>query len=175
MSPLIHPIFQSLENQRHALLRSLREIPHERLNHQRNNKWSVNQILSHLITAERLSVSYLNKKIQGIEAAADTGFVEELKMLALKISQRLPLKFKAPRVVVENTPTETSFEKLEEEWTAVRLELKLVLERVEDRHIKRKIYRHVRAGMLNVQHALQFLKEHVGHHTPQIRNQLKHK
>lgn len=162
-----------MERQRQELLHLLHTVAPEKLNRSSNNKWSVNQILAHLIAAERLSVSYLNKKIQGIEAAADTGLTEELKMLILKISQRLPLKFKAPKVVVENTPTETSFEKLQEEWTTVRLELKLVLERVEDRHIKRKIYRHVRAGMLNVQHALQFLKEHVGHHSPQIRKQLK--
>ncbi|MBS1505027.1 MAG: DinB family protein [Bacteroidetes bacterium] len=173
MNNTLEKLFQSLEHQRRELLHSLHNVAPQKLNRCENDKWSVNQILAHLIAAERLSVSYLKKKIQGIETASDTGFVEELKMLVLKISQRLPLKFKAPKVVVENTTTETDFEKLQEEWTTVRLELKLVLERVEDRHIKRKIYRHVRAGMLNVQHALQFLKEHVGHHTPQITNQLK--
>lgn len=175
MNKTLQHLFQALEDQRLALLQSVSQIPKDRLNRHPDGKWSVNQIIGHLISAERLSVSYLNKKIQGIEVARNTGLVEELKMAALKISQRLPLKFKAPRVVVENTPAETDFKKLEEEWTHVRVELKLVLERVEDRHIKRKIYRHVRAGMLNIQQALQFLKEHVGHHAPQIRNLLKQK
>lgn len=175
MNKTLQHLFQALEDQRLALLQSVSQIPKDRLNRHPDGKWSVNQIIAHLISAERLSVSYLNKKIQGIETAPDTGIAEELKMAALIISQRLPLKFKAPRVVVENTPAETNLEELSGEWARVRADLKLVLERIEERHIKRKIYRHVRAGMLNIQQALQFLKEHVGHHAPQIRNQLKQK
>ncbi len=84
-------------------------------------------------------------------------------------SQRLPLKFKAPKVVVDQTSKETDFNKLTEEWDKVRGELKGLLDRIEDRHLKRKIYKHVRVGMLNIQHALKFLGEHVGHHAPQIK------
>lgn len=175
MNKKIHHLFQTIENQRHSLLSLLDKTPNERLNDHPEGKWSINQIIAHMIAAEQLSVNYLSKKIQGVETAADTGWAEEAKMVLLKISQRLPFKFKAPKVVVENTSDENDLRKLEEEWNKVRGELKKILERIDDRHIKRKIYRHVRAGMLNIQHALQFFREHVIHHTPQIKKLLKQK
>jgi hypothetical protein len=175
MNRKLQELFLTIETQRQSLLLSLRSQDHENLNEHPEGKWSVNQIIAHLISAERLSVNYLTKKIKGVETAADTGFAEELKMVLLKLSQRLPLKFKAPKIVMENTLQENDFHKLEKEWNSVRADLEKILEQVEDRHIRRKIYRHVRVGMINIQHGLQFFKEHVGHHIPQIKKLLKQK
>ncbi len=173
MHPRLEYLFESIETQRQKLLLSLSQFPQEKLNEHPEGKWSVNQIIAHLISAERLSVSYLAKKIHGVETANDTGLVEELKMFLLKISQRLPMKFKAPKIVVENTLVETDLKKLQEEWDKARTELKKILEQVEDHHVRRKIYRHVRVGMINIQHGLQFFREHVIHHKPQIKKLLK--
>jgi len=93
-------------------------------------------------------------------------------MILLQASQRLPLKFKAPKKVVEFTKDEKDIGKLIEQWDLVRQELKMTLEKFEDHHIKRGVYRHVRVGMLNIQQAVKFFGEHVTHHTPQIRRQL---
>jgi len=175
MHPRLEYLFESIEMQRQTLLLSLRALDYETLNNHPEGKWSIIQIIAHLISAERLSVNYITKKIQSVESVANTGFVEELKMLLLKISQRLPMKFKAPKVVIENTTKENNLGKLEEEWNGVRDDLKKILEQVEDHHVKRKIYRHVRVGMINIQHALQFFREHVIHHKPQIKNLLKRK
>jgi len=175
MNPLLQHWYNKIETERTALLLSLRDLPREQLNEHPPGKWSVNQILAHLITAENLSIQYLNKKILGINEAKDSGLVEELKMLLLVVSQRLPLKFKAPKVVVDHTFKETDINKLITEWNKVRADLKSVLDCISDQHLKRKIYRHVILGMLNIQHALKFLGEHVGHHKPQIKNLLKRK
>jgi hypothetical protein len=101
MHPRLEYLFESIETQRKNLLLSLNRMSHEQLNHHLEGKWSINQIVAHLISAERLSVNYITKKIQGVETASNTGFVEELKMLLLKTSQRLPLKFKAPKIIIE--------------------------------------------------------------------------
>ncbi|SRR5260221_9942971 len=169
MNPRLQKLYSKIETQRNALILSLRNLPAKKLNDHPHCKWSINQIIAHLITAENLSARYLNKKILGVNEAKDTGFVEELKMFLLMASQRLPLKFKAPKVVVDQTSKETDFNKLTEEWDKTRTELKNLLDRIEDRHLKRKIYKHVRVGMLNVLHTLKFFYEHVGHHTPQIK------
>ena len=145
------------------------------MNEHEAGKWSVNQIIAHLIAAENLSIQYLNKKILAINDVKDSGLLEQLKMILLVVSQRLPLKFKAPKIVVDQTSPETDLNKLIAAWDSTRLELKNVLERIENQHIKRKVYRHVRVGMLNIQHALKFIGEHVGHHTPQIKKLLKQK
>jgi hypothetical protein len=172
MNSRLQSLFDSLENQRQSLVSSLKNLPSERLNEHAPNKWSINQIIAHLISAEQLSVSYINKKMLGIDQTADTGFYEELKMLVLQISQRLPFKYRAPKKVVENTLHESDIIKLIEQWDLVRADLKSLLEKIEDHQIKRGIYRHVRVGLINIQHALKFFGEHVIHHTPQIKRQL---
>jgi len=158
-----------LEAQRSELLTSLRSLPADRLNHHSEGRWSINQIIAHLIAAEKLSIAYLQKKILAIHEVDNTGIYEEIKMIGLIISQRLPLKFRAPRVVVENTIQTTDISQLEKEWASSREELRQLLEKVTDDQIKRRIYKHVRAGKLNIQHALIFFREHIIHHQPQIK------
>jgi len=172
MNGRLQSLFDTIETQRNSLLSDLKKLPADKLNHRFPGRWSINQIISHLIAAEQLSVRYIGKKILGIEQISDTGVFEELKMLLLTVSQRLPLKFKAPQKVIENTPNESDFTKLNAQWDLVRAELKEILERFEDHQIKRGIYRHVRVGMLNIQHALLFFREHIIHHSPQIKRQL---
>ncbi len=169
MNAKLHQLYNSLESQRIKLLDSLKNLPPEKLNYQPEGRWSINQVVAHLITAERMSVMYLTKKIQGIDEVDNTGLIEELKMIGLIISQRLPLKFKAPRVVVENTSHSSDLQQLEQEWNTLRMDLKNLLEKIGDHQIKRKIYKHVRAGKLNIQQALIFFREHIIHHQPQIK------
>lgn len=112
----------------------------------------------------------------GIHEAPNTGLIEELKMIMLIISQRLPfLKFKAPKVVAENTHVYQTAEQLKEAWDKGRSELKDVLARFQDDQLKRRVYKHPIAGMLNIQQALQFFWEHIHHHTPQVKNLLSQK
>ncbi len=172
MNPKLQNLFHSLEAQRSELLKTLKTVSAEKLNTQVDNGWSINQIIAHLIAAEKLSVAYIQKKIQAVDEVGDTGLIEELKMVALKLSQRLPLRFKAPRVVVENTSTSADIFALEQEWIIARQQLKGLLEKLSDDQINRKIYKHVRAGKLNIQHMLIFFSEHIIHHQPQIKRLL---
>lgn len=172
MNSRLQTLFDTIETQRHTLLSSLKNLPPEKLNTHLPNKWSINQIIAHLIAAEQLSVRYMGKKMLGIDQTTNTGFYGELKMLLLQISQRVPLKYKAPKKVVEHTTSETDILKLIEQWDDVRSDFKNLLEKIEDHQIRRGIYRHVRVGMINIQHAVKFFGEHVHHHTPQIKKQL---
>ena len=170
---LLH-LFDSLEAQRSKLLGLITDLTHEQLNTHPEGKWSIAQVLSHLIASEHLSVKYLNKKMLGINEAPNTGLIEELKMIALIVSQRTPfIKFKAPKVLAENTPVYQTAEQLKEAWDKNRIELKKVIARFQDDQLKRKIYKHPVAGMLNIKQALQFFREHITHHTPQIKNLLR--
>jgi uncharacterized damage-inducible protein DinB len=168
MNIKLQTLYDSIEKDRRNLIDRLRTVSPETLNHQPSGKWSINQIIAHIITAEKMSVMYLTKKIQGIDETEDSGFIQELKMVALIISQRLPLKFKAPRVVVENTSSSTDLKQLEQDWNIARNELKGILEKIVDNQVNRMVYKHVRAGRLNIKHALIFFREHIVHHQPQI-------
>ncbi|MBL7873055.1 MAG: DinB family protein [Cyclobacteriaceae bacterium] len=173
MNTRLAQLFNTLEAQRTELLCLIQGISPETATKAPQGKWSIHQVISHLIASEQLSVKYLNKKILGIETAPKTGLTEELKMIMLKISQRFPFKFKAPKVVVENTPVYESLEELTEAWNKTRAELLTILEKFKDNQINRKVYKHPFAGMLNIQQALVFVHEHIFHHTPQIKKLLK--
>ena len=68
MHPSLQALFNQLEVRRKATLEPFRSFSPEQLNHRpRPNQWSVAEVLSHLITAEQLSVAYLTKKIQGVD------------------------------------------------------------------------------------------------------------
>lgn len=167
-------LFDTLEAQRSNLLNLIVNITHEQLHAHPEGKWSIAQILSHLIASEHLSVKYLNKKMLGIHEAPQTGLVEEIKMIALIVSQRTPfIKFKAPKVLAENTHVYQTAEQLKEAWNTNRLELKDVIARFQDDQLNRKIYKHPIVGMLNIKQALQFFREHINHHTPQVKNLLR--
>jgi hypothetical protein len=165
-------LFELLETDRIRLIEKIRGLPSEQFNSASPGKWSIHQILAHLVITEKLSLQYMRKKILGIHQVHDTGIIEEGKMVVLWLSQRLPFKFKAPKIVVEQTALYSNVDQLVIEWEKDRLELKAFLEAFENHQLKKKIYKHVRAGMLNIQHALLFYREHYLHHLPQIKRLL---
>jgi uncharacterized damage-inducible protein DinB len=175
LNPKLLSLFNNLEWQRNSLLNEIKSVSKEKLNAHPPGKWSTNQVLAHIITAEQLSIGYVKKKFQGINDASDTGLLEELKMVTLYISQRLPLKFKAPKVVVESTPVFESIEQIEAAWNKARADLKELLNQFNDTQLSRKIYKHPAAGRLNIQQTLKFFGEHIIHHQPQIKKLLKQK
>ncbi len=174
MNQRLQQLFDRLEAQRHEVLKSVEQLSDEAFSRKPSEgKWSVSELLAHLQTSEQLSVQYLNKKILGIQQYKDTTLYHEVLMLLVKASQRLPLKFRAPKVVVANTPSFATREQLIIQWNKTRAELKSLLEKFSDHHISKQVYRHPRAGMINIQHALIFFREHVIHHRPQINRLLK--
>lgn len=173
MNPQLDRLFNSLETQRHQLLHLANGIADRFNDSPGNNKWSLQQILAHLVASEKLSVQYLEKKMQGINDAEDSGITEDLKMIVLKASQRLPLKFNAPQPIVDSTITYNSLEELKTDWDNTRSALRMLLEKINDDQLKRKIFKHVIVGKLNILQALQFLREHINHHLPQVKRLLK--
>ena len=61
MDSKLHELFERLEKQRINLLLQLESYPNEKLNlPAANNKWSVNQIIEHLILAEEISIKSIH-------------------------------------------------------------------------------------------------------------------
>ncbi len=169
MNSRLAQLFNRLEEDRNSLVEQVEKLTLEQYHQSLNGKWSIQQILSHLMISERLSLQYMTKKVQGIDHAGNTGLKEELKMIGLKLSQRLPFKFKAPKGLNEITPANLSVQHLKSQWAQDRQHLKKFLEQIQEDQLKKKIYRHVRVGLLNVQQALIFFREHYIHHLPQIK------
>ena len=174
MNARLHQIFKQLEAQRQQVLSEVKAATPEKLLQAPAGKWTVLQILAHLLQAERLSLQYMRKKALGIEQTSDAGWWEDVKMLALKISQRVPgLKFRAPKVVVDTTPSYATLADLERDWSALRSELHDFIGTIPDSYTNRKIYRHAFAGRLSAPQALVFFGEHITHHHPQVKALLR--
>lgn len=169
MNSQLQYLFNRLEGQHLAILQSIAHIPNEQfIKRPQSGKWSLSEILAHLQTSEQLSIQYLNKKILGTDQYKNTDLRHELLMLVLKISQRLPFKFKAPKVLVSNTPMYTTKEHLIEQWANTQQQLKELLGKFGDDQLRKQVYRHPVAGLINIQQALIFFREHIIHHQPQI-------
>ena len=167
-------IYKELEQQRAEVLAMVKTLSPEKYNHSSSPKrWSIGQILTHILIAEQLSFGYMKKKAMGIDQLKNAGPVQFFLFQILKASQRIPaLKFKAPKVVLENTPPPFSFSDLTQRWDAHRSELKSFLEKIEDKNVHKLIYKHPAVGRLSGPQALMFFREHIVHHLPQIRKRL---
>ncbi len=173
MTAVLEDIFNDIEHQRKELIASLMKVSRERMNAHPAGKWSVNQVIAHLISGERLSLQYVQKKIHAIDQVGNAGVTEKMKMWVLIVSQRLPLvKFKAPKIVVEQTRDSESFEELVTEWDRIRADWVILLNRIPEGGENKLIYKHVVAGRLGLKHALLFMREHIIHHQRQIRRLL---
>jgi len=76
MNSRLQSLFDTIETQRHILLSSLRNLPSEKLNYHSVNKWSINEIISHLIAAEKLSLQYISKKMLALSKPVIQAFMK---------------------------------------------------------------------------------------------------
>ena len=166
--------FKALQLQRENLLTSIKKISPEAYSQSPSpGKWSISQILTHLLTSERVSLSYMKKKSLGVEKLKDSGLVEAIRLWVMIISQRIPVKYKAPNVLVQNTPEALPLDELIQQWDLVRGELVSFLTSIEEKNVRKIIYKHPIAGRLDARQAMVFFQEHIIHHTPQINRILK--
>jgi uncharacterized damage-inducible protein DinB len=174
MNTRLQQLYDQLEADRKILLAEIERVPEEKLNRKpAPGKWSLGEVLSHIVASERGSTGYMKKKSLGIDQVENSGVIESLKLGLLIASQRLPfLKFKAPKILLDHTPQLHSAESVIRQWDKARTDLKIFLEGVEDKNLRKKIYKHPIAGRLDVVQAVIFYREHIIHHSPQIKRLL---
>jgi uncharacterized damage-inducible protein DinB len=169
VNPVLQHNFEKLQADTKLLLKEVSALSSVTYHYRpAEGKWSISQILTHILTSERLSLSYMKKKSLGVDGLENTGIVEHIKFLLLKLSQRIPFHYKAPAKVVEQTPAPLSYGDLVRQWETLRHELHEFLSQIPEANLRKKIFKHPRVGMLDANHALQFLGEHMNHHKPQI-------
>jgi uncharacterized damage-inducible protein DinB len=165
----LRQIFARLQNDTNSLLKQVMSVSSATYYHKPSQtKWSVAEILTHLLTSEKMSLRYLQKKSLGVAAEKNTGFTENARFVLLMISQYLPLRYRAPKKLLENTPLPLPYGELVRQWDLTREELRVFLEQLDEAHLQKRIFRHPRVGMLNIGQTLRFMRAHVHHHQPQI-------
>ena len=174
MNNRLRVLYMQLEDDRTKLMVELSNASDDKLSLKpTKDKWSINEILTHLVTSEQLTLTYLRKKSLGIDRLKNSGVSEWIRITVLKWSQRIPvLKYRAPKHVVANTPDPVPIEELDRRWNSVRMELKQFLDAMRDEDVRKLIYKHPVAGRFDVIQCLMFMREHFHHHLPQIKRLL---
>lgn len=175
LAPKLEARFKSLDKKMNLLFEELKVYSEAQLNRKPTpDKWSVIQVMHHLLLAERSSLSYLQKKLSFNPELKRTGVGTRFRSMLVWASLNAPIKFKAPDAVSgENLPQEAGFWDTIKQWQAQRKELKTFLSKLPPSRLKEEIYKHPFAGRLGAYGMLDFFEWHFDRHHKQIRRIVK--
>tara|TARA_R100001143_G_C3358741_1_gene134195 strand:+ start:3040 stop:3615 length:576 start_codon:yes stop_codon:yes gene_type:complete len=168
MKQKINSTFQNIEKQREEFISFYDSLNDEQRSFNPDNEsWNLLQVMRHIVTAERLSLAYIQRKISSSNNIPKAGLDSWFRTLILQIAFYLPLKYKAPKIaqVDEAYP---DFESMKTEWDQVRSGFKELIDTTDSEILEKAIYRHPRAGMMNMKQAVEFLGVHISHHLKQV-------
>lgn len=168
MLPTLQQKFDVIENERKQLFLSLQNVSDEKLNQKPNDKaWSIATVIRHLMMAEEKSLNYLLKKLQDTSQSQNTGWKNAWRFVQVKAVFFFNIKFKAPELVNPEETFNTQAE-LNDEWTALRSQLKSALEKISEEDSKKELWKHALAGKMNPNQMLDFFALHFSRHRGQI-------
>lgn len=172
MDPKLEVKYLFLEKSRNRLLDELEGFEDIQLNVlPAKDKWSINQVVAHLILVEQVTTGYIQHKIRNNETLATSQFKNITNCILLKLALKSGMKFKAPQAVA-SVPDTASLPVLRLQWDSIRYELEDVLTGLPPHMMDKFLFRHPYSGPLTVSQTLSFLQDHFDHHLQQIR-QLK--
>ena len=160
--------FERLESSRRALLDSVAGLPDATVRRQpAEGVWSIVQVVGHVTLAEEATLAYLRKKMQAPSAIPAAGPMSWVRMMAVAVVLRSPLRRKAPPLTAD-PPASVGLAEASARWDRVRVEWAAFLDAFPPELLGRAVFRHPFAGRMSVVHTLGFLEEHQRHHARQI-------
>lgn len=173
MSKKLESQYKKFEQDRKSLLDSLQSISNEKLNlPPAADKWSVIQILNHLIMAEYGTFGYLKKKIKAVDSLEKAGFTSWLGYQFIKINLALPIKTKAPKGIDQPAGDEKLVDVIAK-WDKLRADWFQFLAQIKDGDLEKAIFKHPFGSRLNIYQTIGFCDDHFKKHEKQIKNILK--
>lgn len=170
MNPKLESKYLFLEKSRNKLIKDLLELDDTLLNTSPGEgKWSIGQIVAHLLQVEQITLSYIQRKLQKEEELQQAGIKNTVKAVLLKVALNSGMKFKAPKVVAE-VPDQVDLETVRAQWDDTRYKLEDLLTELPPAMLDKCLFRHPYAGMLSISQTLTFLHDHFNHHLQQINN-----
>ena len=169
---LINTAFNDLDAERVRLLALLQNYSDTALNQvPKEGVWSPLQVLRHIMSSERGSLSYLQKKLSFHPELPKPGLISKLRYWLLRIAIYSPIRFKAPSSV---KPTLESFDLdlLQSEWEEISKDMREYLTDLDPKWYNYLVYNHPIAGRITILQMLSFLKHHLLRHKRQIIDRL---
>ncbi|MCC9137772.1 DinB family protein [Pontibacter silvestris] len=171
MNPKLEIKYLKLEKSRNRLFDELDGLEGEMLNTPpAEGKWSINQIIAHLMLVEKLSVDYIQHKIEKKQPLPLSSFSNSCKSLLMKAVLQSGIKFKAPESVA-SVPATATLSSLRNQWDEERFRLEDVLTDLPHNLFDKCLFKHPYAGPLSITQTLIFFQDHFNHHLRQIQHQ----
>lgn len=159
-----------MESDRLSLMQRFAGIPSHKLAERPGpDKWSVAQVMMHLVVAEEGAQAYLKKKL-AYGGHRRAGLLSGLRLALLQLAIRSPFRYKAPAVVADIP--DCSFEAANERWASVRADMRRTYAELDEAAIGRELFKHPMAGRLSLLQGLAFMHDHMVRHTGQIERTL---
>lgn len=157
-----------LSDLKNRVLNNLVDFTVEELNYKPSeNEWSISQVIEHLIESETGTNKYINYKLKNVDEQPKAGLKSFVSSKVLNKKLKSNEKFKVPSVLSE-PEIGKSYAQLKESWDNSRMYLIKTVETFPKNKSKKAIFKHPRAGLLNMNQTLRFLINHIHHHIPQI-------
>lgn len=167
--------FERLEKQRKDLLSEVRGLTNvQQTWRPAPDAWSLLEVFVHLMTAERNGLTYMTKKVQGIDDLEKGGLTSDLRLALLNSFLRLPVKYEAPAAAQFQPREYYDFKEIEAEWDQLRQEWRDFLDEFDKDSAEKLLFKHPIMGRFNLQQTLRFIYEHVDHHRAQLKRIQEH-
>jgi len=168
MNAALEAKYLRLEQSRNHMLDELEGLDDGLLNTPpAEGKWSINQIVAHLVLTEKQTINYVQYKVTRQEELHDATFSNDIKSFLLKLALKSGRKYKAPASVA-TVPTTSSLPMLRSDWDQVRFKLEDVLSELPRELLNKCLFKHPHVGPLTIQQTLSFLQDHFSHHLRQV-------
>ncbi|MCZ8297794.1 MAG: DinB family protein [Flavobacterium sp.] len=166
-------IFIQIEQIKYSLITRLNEIDSALLQKNTNDKnWSIVQIVSHLEKIESGTLIYIEKKIGADSSIKGSRLAVRIKGLMLRLSQRLPFKYKTNRSLEENSDS-VSYQDVKTKWSETREKMKIILDRLSEEQLNAPLYKNYAVGYISILEQMNFLLVHLQRHIKQIDKLIK--
>lgn len=166
--------FNELEKDRLSLCGQVKSLSDAERNFRLNSdKWSVIQTLLHIVKSEQLTAISIAKNIENKKKLKTRNLGAAVRSRFLSVALKTPFKFKAPPLLA-NMPENYDHLELIKKWENVRNNFNKIITETSGAVEDKMIFNHPKAGWLDLNQTLLFLKDHFDHHNRQIQNLIRH-
>ncbi len=167
MIAVLSPLYEALEAKRQKLFNLLYALSADHMKFRIGpNGWSIEMHLEHVVIAEELIASDMEKTsaagVRNFPPKSPEAFQMVIQVLEKDIPVEVPLPVLEP---TGNVP----LEELIIRWEKARTRLKHLCEQIVGAGIKEPVCAHPAAGPLDTRETLEFLLVHLDHHRRHIR------
>lgn len=137
------------------------------------DKWSIIEILQHLVIAESLSVRYISKKTMDISKLEAVSMKSKWREFKLRNYLRLPIPVPAPKAVQPKVEMNLDYQETIKTYRETRKAAEELLTKLDASVWNMQVQKHPLVGRISLQGTLDFFELHFDRHKKQIYEILK--